>query len=80
MAAEQTAEQFAEMAHDLGLLDRRRLEHGWSELGTREVPLEDYISFLLRKELLTQLQVERLRKGERRGYFFGKYKVLYFLG
>lgn len=80
MTVEQTAEQFAELAHDLGLIDRRRLELGWSELGTREVPLEDYISFLLRKELLTQLQVERLRKGERRGYFYGKYKVLYFLG
>jgi serine/threonine-protein kinase len=80
MTVEITAESFAELAHDVGLIDRRRLELGWSELGTRDVSLEDYISFLLRKKLLTQLQVDRLRKGERRGYFFGKYKVLYFLG
>ncbi len=80
MSDEVTAEKFAELAHDVGLIDRRRLEMTWSELGTREVALDDYISFLLRKELLTQLQVERLRKGERRGYFYGKYKVLYFLG
>lgn len=80
MSEEATAEKFAELAHDVGLIDRRRLELAWSELGTREISLDDYISFLLRKELLTQLQVERLRKGERRGYFYGKYKVLYFLG
>jgi eukaryotic-like serine/threonine-protein kinase len=80
MSDEVTAEKFAELAHDVGLIDRRRLESAWSELGTRDIALEEYISFLLRKELLTQLQVDRLRKGERRGYFYGKYKVLYFLG
>jgi serine/threonine protein kinase len=80
MSEEAAAEKFAELAHDVGLIDRRRLELAWSELGTRDIPLDDYISFLLRKELLTQLQVDRLRKGERRGYFYGKYKVLYFLG
>lgn len=80
MAVEFTAETFAELAHDVGLIDRRRLEQAWSELGTRDILLDDYVSFVLRKELLTQLQVDRLRKGERRGYFYGKYKVLYFLG
>lgn len=80
MAEELSAEQFAERAHDLNLIDRRRLELAWSELGTRDIPLDEFISFLLRKQLLTQLQVERLQSGKRDGYFYGKYKVLYFLG
>jgi serine/threonine protein kinase len=75
-----TAEQFAERAHDLNLIDRRRLEMSWSELGTRDIPLEDFISFLLRKQLLTQLQVERLQSGKKEVFFYGKYKLLYFLG
>ena len=33
-----------------------------------------------RKELLTNLQVDRLKKGERSGYFYGKYKLLYLVG
>src|SRR6186713_2716089 len=80
MALELTAEQFAERAHDLNLIDRRRLEMSWSELGTRDIPLEDFISFLLRKQLLTQLQVERLQSEKKEVFFYGKYKLQYFLG
>ena len=80
MAEELSAEEFAERAHDLNLIDRRRLELSWSELGTRNIPLEDFISFLLRKQLLTQLQVERLQSGKKEAFFYGKYKLLYFLG
>jgi serine/threonine-protein kinase len=35
------------------------------------------LQLLVRRELLTNYQVERLVKGERSGYFYGSYKVLY---
>ena len=35
---------------------------------------------LVRKEILTNFQVEKLTKGEKLGYFYDKYKVLYHVG
>ena len=78
--ADLTAEDFAQRVQEAGLLDFAELEALWSELGTRGLPLDEFISFLLRKEVLTGLQVERLKKGERYGYFYGKYKLLYLVG
>ena len=73
----QTAEQFAERAVDLGLLDERQLRDVWGLFGSHEVPLQDFIQTLVRREYLTNYQVERLLKGERAGFFFGNYRVLY---
>jgi serine/threonine-protein kinase len=56
------------------------MEMAWTELGTREVSAEDFLNHLVRKEMLTNYQVDRLVRGERVGYFYGKYKVLYFIG
>src|SRR5687767_5080409 len=75
-----TAEQLTQRALDTGLLDSRQIEAIWADLGTREVSFEDLTSLLLRKELLTNYQLERLIKGERTGYFYGTYKVLYLVG
>ena len=35
---------------------------------------------LVRREYLTNYQVERLMKGDRTGFFFGNYQVLYLVG
>ena len=78
--AEMTAEQFAQRAYDLDLLDARQLETIWSELGSRYVPVSDLTSLMLRKELLTNFQIERLLGGKRAGYFYGSYKTLYLVG
>lgn len=75
-----TSEKLAQRIVDAGLLDVRQLESLWAELGTREVSSEDFTSLLLRKELLTNFQFDRLVKGERGGYFYGDYKVLYLVG
>ncbi len=77
---EQTAEEVSERVLDLNLLDARQLEAVWSEFGTREVPASNFINLLVRRELLTNYQVERLRRGERAGFFYGDYKVLYLVG
>lgn len=78
--SELSAEQAAQHAFDLGLLDEVQLQQVWAELGTRNVPLEALLQVLVRREFLTNYQVERLVKGERTGFFFGDYKVLYLVG
>jgi serine/threonine-protein kinase len=76
----QTAETIAQRAFDLGLLDERKLREIWAALGTHEVGLEEFIQFLVSHEHLTNYQVEKLVKGDRAGYFFGNYRVLYLVG
>ena len=75
-----TAEQIAERAFDLELITDRQLQEVWSGFGSRNVPLGDFLQFLVRREMLTNYQIDRLLKGERTGFFFGKYKVLYLVG
>ena len=77
---ELSAEQFAQRAFDVNLLDERQLQEIWGQLGSRQVSGEEFRQFLLRRGLLTKLQTERLLRGERTGYFFGQYKVLYQIG
>ncbi|MBN1394220.1 MAG: protein kinase [Pirellulales bacterium] len=78
--AYQTAEQVAQRAFDLGLLDERQLRDVWGSFGSHNVPMEEFLQTLVRREYLTNYQVERLVKGERTGFFFGKYRVLYLVG
>jgi serine/threonine-protein kinase len=75
-----TPERLAQRIVDSGLLDARQMESIWSELGTREVTLDQFTSLLLRREQLTNYQLDRLLKGERGGYFYGDYRVLYLVG
>lgn len=75
--AELTAEQIAQRAFDLDLVNERQLQEIWSEFGRRNVPPDEFVQFVLRRELLTNFQLDRLLKGERGGYFYGQYKVLY---
>ena len=75
-----SAEKVAQRAFDLGLLDERQLREAWASFGTREVPLNDFLQLLLRREFMTNYQIERLMKGDRAGFFFGDYKVLYLVG
>ncbi|HQU47056.1 MAG: hypothetical protein B7Z73_14515, partial [Planctomycetia bacterium 21-64-5] len=75
--AEFTAEQIAQRAFDLDLLNERQLQEIWGDFGRRNVPADEFVQFVLRRELLTNFQLDRLLKGERSGYFYGDYKVLY---
>ena len=74
------AEQLLQRALDLELLSERQFQEVWASVGTRLVPVEDVKKQLLRGEYMTNYQLERLAKGERSGYFYGPYKVLYAVG
>jgi serine/threonine-protein kinase len=77
---EKSAEEFARRAFDLNLLDQRQLESVWAELGSRHVSSEELQRALVRRGLLTNYQVERLARGDKTGFFYGQYKVLYLVG
>jgi serine/threonine-protein kinase len=81
MANIRTAEQLAQRALDVNVLDDAQLQSIWSELGSTNAPLAAFQQVVLRRELLTQYQLERLMKPETRtGFFYGDYKVLYCIG
>jgi len=75
-----TAEQFAQRVTDASLLDDRQLESIWSDLGSREATSEEFIQLAVRRELLTNYQVEKLIRGDRTGFFYGDYQTLYLVG
>jgi serine/threonine-protein kinase len=81
MAEIKTAEQLAQRALDVSVLDAAQLQSVWNELGSTNAPLGAFQRVLLRRELVTQYQLEKLMKPESRtGFYYGPYKVLYFVG
>jgi serine/threonine protein kinase len=80
MADIQTAEQLAQRALDVNVVDDGQLQTVWSELGSTNAPLADFQQALLRGGRLTQYQLERLMNGYRTGFYYGDYKVLYCVG
>ena len=77
MANFTTGEQIAQRVTNLSLLDERQLQEVWGELGRQDVTAEEFLQLLVRRELLTNFQVERLLSGDRSGFFYGDYRVLY---
>lgn len=75
-----TAEQLSQRLYDCSLVESRQIDQLYSELGTRTVSVEDFQSLLLRRELVTNWQLERILAGHVTGYFFGNYKLLYLVG
>jgi len=65
---------------DFGLATSYQLEAAWVEMRSSQPDLESFKSILLRKNLLTNFQLDRILTGERLGYYYGPYKVLYMIG
>jgi serine/threonine-protein kinase len=80
MGTPKNAEELLQLALDAELLTERQFQEAWAAVGSRMAPLEEVKTHLVRGELLTNFQIERLMKGERSGYFYGPYKVLYYVG
>ena len=75
-----TADDLAQRLEQLDLVQPSQLDGVWSELGGRNVPVGDLGSALVRHELLTGYQLDRLLRGDAEGYFYGRAKILYQVG
>ena len=75
-----TADQLAQRAVDCRLLEARAADRAVSDAGGRNVSHTELQSVLLRKELLTNWQITKLLEGQKQGYFYGHWKVLYLVG
>lgn len=64
-------------AHQLGLVSLADLEACWERLGTRNVSDEELVRELIHQGVLTDFHVTKLQRGDTKGYFFGRYKILY---
>jgi CheY-like chemotaxis protein/predicted Ser/Thr protein kinase len=67
----------AERAHQVGIISLDQLRECWDELGTRNAAPEELLRVLQRKGYLTPFQIDKLKKGDTTGYFYGGNKVLY---
>jgi len=75
-----TAEELAHRVQDLQLASPAQLDGVWSELGGHHAAIETFGATLVRRELLTSYQLDRLLRGERGGFFYGSAMVLYQVG
>jgi CheY-like chemotaxis protein len=75
-----TAEQLAQIAGELDLVAHAPLGDAVREFGRPDAPAEEFGAALVRREFITGYQLERLLRGERTGYFYGRAKVLYQIG
>lgn len=75
-----TPQQFAQRIVDLGLAERRAVDQVLSEVGVGEHNMQDMVLAMQRGGLVTALQTDKILKGDRHGYFYGDYKVLYVIG
>jgi eukaryotic-like serine/threonine-protein kinase len=65
---------------EAGVVEIPQLDAALNEAGGADTELNSFTSVLLRKELITNWQLERLVANKREGYFYGKYKILYLVG
>lgn len=75
-----TAEDLADLAMDIGLVTSEEVQRAWSDAGGTNVPIEQFGATLLRREVITRYQLDRLLRGDRAGYYFGDAKILYQVG
>jgi len=79
--SELSADQLAQRIYDCGLLSNKELEQSLANSGGRgRATFNDFIMTLLESEQMTNWQISRVVDGQRRGYFYGKWKVLYLIG
>ena len=75
------ADKLAQRIHDARLMETRELESLLVQAGGRgQADVELFISLLQRGEHLTNWQVTRLVEGQRKGYFYNNWRILYLIG
>ena len=75
------ADKLAQRIHDARLMESREIEALLVQAGGRgQADIELFISLLQRGEHLTNWQVTRLVEGQRKGYFYNNWRILYLIG
>lgn len=77
---EVSPQHFAQRVYDLGLASRRDVDSAVREMGVGEHMLQDMVNVMQSRGLVTTLQTEKILRGDRTGFFYGDYKVLYMIG
>ncbi|MFM7205665.1 MAG: protein kinase domain-containing protein [Planctomycetaceae bacterium] len=75
-----TADNLLHLAGELELVPAGALHEAFAEAGGHALDAAAFGQTLVRRELLTGFQLERLLRGERGGYSFGRAKILYQIG
>jgi len=75
-----TADNLLHVVGDLDLAPLGTLATVFAEAGGHALDAQAFGQVLVRRELLTGFQLERLLRGERTGYFFGRARILYQIG
>lgn len=75
-----TADALAHRVEQLELATEAQLDGIWKEFGGRNVPVAEFGAAIVRRELLTSYQLDRLMRGETGGFFYGQAKILYQVG
>ncbi|MDO4587535.1 MAG: protein kinase [Planctomycetia bacterium] len=78
--ADYSVDELVKMALSNKILDMPQLQEIWTTFGTQNVETEAFLQALMRYNILTKYQVERLVAGETSGFYYGDYKVLYLVG
>ena len=76
----ETAEQLMLLGIELDLVPESAAEEALREAGGGAADLAAFGQVLVRRELVTSYQLERLLRGETNGYFYGRAKILYQIG
>jgi len=80
MADHLTPDQFLQRIVGAGLAEPAVVEQARSELGGQDNSLADVIRVMQGHGVVTTLQTEKILRGDRTGFFYGPYKVLYLIG
>jgi CheY-like chemotaxis protein len=75
-----TADDLVQRTTDLGLASSGDLHAALRECGGHDLDAAAFGQVLVRREVLTGYQLERLLKGEVTGFFYGRAKILYQIG
>ena len=80
MDAPTTPEEFVSRVVELGLATSRQVSLASKDLGVGDRTLKGAIEVMQRHGIVTTLQTDKIMKGDKSGFFYGEYKVLYLIG
>ncbi|MEM8910235.1 MAG: protein kinase [Planctomycetota bacterium] len=78
--ADLSVDDFVQRVIATGVAERRDIEAAVGDLGVGDVSVNEAVEAFQSQGIITTLQAEKILRGDRVGYFYGDYKVLYLIG